>query len=256
MVLLTGGRRAIGPLAAAIAGNIYKRLRQENYFSASSILGRRRCCQHLEERTLEKRCCAGESMYGPSGGGSSRSRVGCGKRVCSRAPWCPSIIRSWRTSCPSAAAISPARTALNSTPCRLPLSLAKCSIAWTAWRLWGPRSSLSAAANRCCTRTWMKLSATSVTAAQIATLITNGYLLTVDRIQRLNRAGLDYLQISIDNVTPDETSKKSLKVLDRKLEWLAQHAEFAVTVNSVLGSPVRHPQDARAVALRAKALGL
>jgi len=102
----------------------------------------------------------------------------------------------------------------------------------------------------------MKLSATSVTAAQIATLITNGYLLTVDRIQRLNRAGLDYLQISIDNVTPDETSKKSLKVLDRKLEWLAQHAEFAVTVNSVLGSPVRHPQDARAVALRAKALGL
>ena len=33
----------------------------------------------------------------------------------------------------------------------------------------------------------------------IATLITNGLLLTPDRIQRLNRAGLDYLQISIDN---------------------------------------------------------
>src|SRR6266852_2482961 len=48
----------------------------------------------------------------------------------------------------------------------------------------------------------------------IATLITNGYLLTPDRIKRLNRAGLDYLQISIDNVMPDETSKKSLKVLD------------------------------------------
>jgi hypothetical protein len=45
----------------------------------------------------------------------------------------------------------------------------------------------------------------------IATLITNGYLLTAARIQQLNRAGLDYLQISIDNVTPDETSKKSLK---------------------------------------------
>ena len=42
----------------------------------------------------------------------------------------------------------------------------------------------------------------------ITTLITNGYLLTVERIQRLNRAGLDYLQISIDNVSPDETSKK------------------------------------------------
>ena len=90
----------------------------------------------------------------------------------------------------------------------------------------------------------------------IATLITNGYLLTAERIRGLNRAGLDYLQISIDNVTPDETSKKSLKVLDRKLEWLAAYAEFAVTVNSVLGSPVRNPQDARTIALRARALGL
>ena len=90
----------------------------------------------------------------------------------------------------------------------------------------------------------------------IATLITNGYFLTPERIRRLNRAGLDYLQISIDNVQPDETSKKSLKVLDRKLEWLAQHAEFAVTINSVLGSPVRNPQDARTIALRARALGL
>ena len=90
----------------------------------------------------------------------------------------------------------------------------------------------------------------------IATLITNGYLLTAERIRRLNRAGLDYLQISIDNVAPDETSKKSLKVLDRKLEWLAEHADFAVTVNSVLGSPVRNPEDARTIARRAESLGL
>ena len=48
----------------------------------------------------------------------------------------------------------------------------------------------------------------------IATLITTGYLLTADRIRRLNHAGLDYLQISIDNVVPDDISKKSLKVLD------------------------------------------
>ena len=90
----------------------------------------------------------------------------------------------------------------------------------------------------------------------LATLITNGYLLTAERIRGLNRAGLDYLQISIDNVSPDETSKKSLKVLGRKLELLAEHADFAVTVNSVLGSPVRNPQDARTIALRARALGL
>jgi MoaA/NifB/PqqE/SkfB family radical SAM enzyme len=90
----------------------------------------------------------------------------------------------------------------------------------------------------------------------IATLITNGYLLTVEGIRRMNRAGLDYLQISIDNINPDETSKKSLKVLDRKLGWLSENAEFAVTVNSVLGSPVRSPQDARTIALRARELGL
>ena len=73
---------------------------------------------------------------------------------------------------------------------------------------------------------------------------------------RLNRAGLDHLQISIDNVMPDEVSKKSLKVLDKKLEMLARYAEFHVNINSVLGSPVRNPEDALAVARRALSLGL
>ena len=45
----------------------------------------------------------------------------------------------------------------------------------------------------------------------MAGLITNGYLLSPKRIEGLNRAGLDYLQISIDNIEPDEVSKKSLK---------------------------------------------
>ena len=89
----------------------------------------------------------------------------------------------------------------------------------------------------------------------IATLITNGLLLTPERIQRLNHAGLDYLQISIDNARPDEISKKSLQVLDRKLEWLAEHAEFGVTINSVLGTGIRQPEDALQVAGRARSLG-
>src|SRR5215813_10016839 len=89
----------------------------------------------------------------------------------------------------------------------------------------------------------------------IATLITNGLLLTPERIHALNRAGLDYLQISIDNVTPDDISKKSLRVLDRKLEWLRDHAEFGVTVNSVLGAGVRNPEDAIVVGKRARELG-
>jgi len=89
----------------------------------------------------------------------------------------------------------------------------------------------------------------------IATLITNGLLLTPDRIRALNRAGLDYLQISIDNLTPDDVSKKSLRVLDKKLEWLARFAEFGVTINSVLGAGVRNPEDAIVVGRRARQLG-
>jgi MoaA/NifB/PqqE/SkfB family radical SAM enzyme len=90
---------------------------------------------------------------------------------------------------------------------------------------------------------------------RLAGMITNGYLLTADRIRQLNRAGLDHLQISIDNVLPDEISKKSLKVLDQKLVLLAEHAEFQVNINSVLGSGVKNPEDAQAVARRALALG-
>jgi uncharacterized radical SAM superfamily Fe-S cluster-containing enzyme len=84
----------------------------------------------------------------------------------------------------------------------------------------------------------------------MAGLITNGYLLVADRIQALNRAGLEYLQISIDNVNPDEVSMKSLKVLDQKLKLLAEHAEFQVNINSVLGGGVANSEDALTVARR------
>jgi len=89
----------------------------------------------------------------------------------------------------------------------------------------------------------------------IATVITNGYPLTRTRISRLNRARLDSLQISIDNVGPDDVSKKSLSLVDAKLQLLRRYAEFDVTVNAVVGSGVRHPQDAMAIVRRAKALG-
>src|SRR5271154_3254272 len=89
----------------------------------------------------------------------------------------------------------------------------------------------------------------------IATIITNGYLLTPERIQSLNRAGLEHLQISIDNVMPDDVSKKSLKVLDRKLQVLAQHAEFHVNINSVVGGGIHNPDDALVVGRRALELG-
>jgi MoaA/NifB/PqqE/SkfB family radical SAM enzyme len=89
----------------------------------------------------------------------------------------------------------------------------------------------------------------------IAGLITNGYFLVAERIQRLNRAGLEWLQISIDNVNPDDVSKKSLKVLDKKLQWLSEHADFHVNINSVVGGGVSDPQDALTIGKRAIELG-
>lgn len=89
----------------------------------------------------------------------------------------------------------------------------------------------------------------------VATLITNGYLLSPAVIGQLNEAGLDLLQISIDNVNPDDVSKKSLRLLDQKLRWLAAHAAFEVTVNAVLGGGIPNPDDALVIARRARELG-
>jgi len=89
----------------------------------------------------------------------------------------------------------------------------------------------------------------------MAGMITNGYLLTGDRVRRLNQAGLEHMQISIDNVRPDDVSKKSLKVLDKKLRLLSDHAEFHVNINSVVGGGVHNPKDALEVGRRAVELG-
>ncbi len=89
----------------------------------------------------------------------------------------------------------------------------------------------------------------------IAGLITNGYLLSKKRVRSLNRAGLEHLQISIDNVNPDDVSMKSLKVLNKKLGYLRSLADFKININSVLGSGVAHPEDALVIARRAVELG-
>ncbi len=85
----------------------------------------------------------------------------------------------------------------------------------------------------------------------IAGLISNGYYMTKERIEKLNRAGLEYLQISIDNITPDEISQKSLKVLDRYLRYLSEYARFHVSINSVIGGGIKNPEEALIVARRA-----
>ena len=54
---------------------------------------------------------------------------------------------------------------------------------------------------------------------------------------------------------PDDVSKKSLKVLDKKLQILAEHAEFHVNINSVVGGGIHNPDDALVVGRRALELG-
>jgi cell division protein FtsI/penicillin-binding protein 2 len=44
VVLLTGGFRINGPVAAGVAGSIYKQLSHENFFSAGRILSTQICC--------------------------------------------------------------------------------------------------------------------------------------------------------------------------------------------------------------------
>jgi MoaA/NifB/PqqE/SkfB family radical SAM enzyme len=70
----------------------------------------------------------------------------------------------------------------------------------------------------------------------VCTLISNGYLLTREWIERLNRARLSMLQMSVDNVEPNELSQKSWSYVHKRLELLRAHARFGVTINAVLGS--------------------
>jgi len=83
-----------------------------------------------------------------------------------------------------------------------------------------------------------------------------GYLLNEARIEKLNKAGprtphADF----IDNVEPDEVSKKSLKVLDKKLVMLASTPNSHVNINSVVGGGFKNPNDALVIGNRAIELG-
>ena len=90
----------------------------------------------------------------------------------------------------------------------------------------------------------------------IVTTITNGFRLTRDWIERLNDAGLQGMQISIDNLRPDAVSMKSLSSVEGKLALLAEHARFKVNVNSVLGVSGERTEDVVTVARTAARYGL
>jgi MoaA/NifB/PqqE/SkfB family radical SAM enzyme len=84
-------------------------------------------------------------------------------------------------------------------------------------------------------------------------IITNGYRLTADLIEELNSAGLTDLQLSVDGVHRNADTIKVLDILTPRLETLARHARFQVTLNAVIGSAP--PQEAIEVVEFARARG-
>ena len=90
----------------------------------------------------------------------------------------------------------------------------------------------------------------------IVTMITNGFRLSREWIERLNAARLQGMQISIDNIRPDEVSMKSLSSVEGRLALLAEHARFKVNVNSVLGVTRERTRDVVTVAEAAARYGL
>jgi len=81
-----------------------------------------------------------------------------------------------------------------------------------------------------------RLVARVVSRGMVCTLISNGYALTREWVRRLNDAGLSFLQMSVDNIEPNEWSQKSWINVRKKLELLKETARFGVNINAVLGS--------------------
>lgn len=70
--------------------------------------------------------------------------------------------------------------------------------------------------------------------SNLVTVITNGFLLSTKTIHALNDAKLDFMQVSVDSVTPTSASPKSLKSVLPRLRLLAREARFKVEIQTVL----------------------
>jgi MoaA/NifB/PqqE/SkfB family radical SAM enzyme len=84
-------------------------------------------------------------------------------------------------------------------------------------------------------------------------MITNGFFLKPELIEKLNAAGLQDMQISIDAVRRNETTEKVLDNLKKRLLALRDHARFRVTVSGVIGAAP--PNEAEEVVAYARELG-
>ena len=58
----------------------------------------------------------------------------------------------------------------------------------------------------------------------VVTAISNAYPITKGWIERMNDAGLSLLQVSVDNMEPNEVSQKSWSKIKKRLLLLKEHA--------------------------------
>ncbi len=84
-------------------------------------------------------------------------------------------------------------------------------------------------------------------------MITNGFYLKKELIEKLNEAGLQDMQISIDGVKPNDVTVKVLDSLRKRLGYLKEYAKFNVVVSGVIGSSP--PEESLEVIEFAKELG-
>ncbi len=78
--------------------------------------------------------------------------------------------------------------------------------------------------------------ARAVSHGMVVTAISNAYPITKGWIERMNDAGLSLLQVSVDNMEPNEVSQKSWSKIKKRLLVLKEHAKFKLNINAVLGS--------------------
>ena len=76
----------------------------------------------------------------------------------------------------------------------------------------------------------------AVSRGMVVTSISNAYPITKGWIERMNDAGLSLLQVSVDNMEPNDVSQKSWSKIKKRLVLLQEQAKFKLNVNAVLGS--------------------
>ena len=74
--------------------------------------------------------------------------------------------------------------------------------------------------------------------SNLATIITNAFLLSEKGIHDLNDSGLDFMQVSVDSVAPVPGTYKTLKSVMPRLRLLAKEAKFQVEIQTVLNDDI------------------